>query len=225
MNRKQYTDVLTEQAKKNNRPYEMALSDFMDYLLEFWSIEALNGGKDHYEEYVRSHVAKNPDFAELMFIWLDDVATAQDHGQWIDVFGQLYEEMYLSRSKAAKTGQFFTPVSVSNLMARIATFRGEHRHTVNDCAAGSGRLLLSHFMEVSKDDHSAGRRYVYVAQDSDIIACKMCALNMMAHGMYGAVYHMNTLTMSTPTVVYHINEARYPISTPYYSIRAELAKK
>ena len=61
--------------------------------------------------------------------------------------------MYLSRGKASRTGQFFTPQSVSDLVAMIGTQKAEDHGTVHDCAAGSGRLLLAHYMEKSKFDH------------------------------------------------------------------------
>ena len=221
MDKKKYIDVLTEQAIKHSRPQEMALSDFCDYLIEFFSIDAFKAGTDEYRQYVLSCTKKNPDFAGLTFQWLDDVATAMERGEWLDVFGILYEEMYLSRGKASRTGQFFTPPSVSDLMAQVGTQKAEDHGTVNDCAAGSGRLLLAHYMEKSRLDHSAGRRFEYVAQDSDPIACKMCALNLMVHGMYGRVECRDTLRMTDPTVVYYINEVKYPINTPYYSVRVE----
>ena len=68
-------------------------------------------------------------------------------GVLLDVFGILYEEMYLSRGKASKTAQFFTPQSISDLMARISALGAGNHGKVNDCAAGSGRLLLAHYME------------------------------------------------------------------------------
>lgn len=223
MDKKKYIYVLTEQANKYSRPQEMALSDFCDYLIEFFSIDAFKAGTVEYSQHILSCTRKNPDFAGLAFQWLDDVATAMERGEWLDVFGILYEEMYLSRGKASKTGQFFTPQSVSDLMARISTQKTEDHGKVNDCAAGSGRLLLAHYIEKSRLDHSAGRRFEYVAQDSDPIACKMCALNLMVHGMYGRVECRDTLRMTEPTVVYVINEVKYPISTPYYSVRKILA--
>ena len=219
MDKKKYIDVLTAQANKNGRPLELALSDFCDYLIEFFSTDAFKAGTDQYRQYVLNCTNKNPNFAVLALQWLDDVAKAMERGEWLDVFGILYEEMYLSRGKASKTGQFFTPGSVSDLMAQIANKGGEEHGTVNDCAAGSGRLLLAHYMDKSKLDHSAGRRFEYVAQDSDPIACKMCALNLMVHGMNGRVECRDTLRMNEPSAVYYINEVKYPFSTPYYSVR------
>lgn len=224
MDKKKYIDVLTEQADKHSRPQELALSDFCDYLIEFFSIDAFKAGTVEYSQHILNCTEQNPDFAVLALQWLGDVATAMNRGEWLDVFGILYEELYLSRGKASKTGQFFTPQSISDLMARISTLGAGDHGKVNDCAAGSGRLLLAHYMEKSKLDHSAGRRFEYVAQDSDPIACKMCALNLMAHGMYGRVECRDTLRMNEPTVVYVINEVKYPFNTPYYSVRMILAK-
>ena len=44
-------------------------------------------------------------------------------------------------------------------------------------------------------------------------------LNFMVHGMYGRVECRDTLLMNEPTVVYVINEVKYPFNTPYYSVR------
>lgn len=221
MDKKTYIDVLTDQASKHGRPQELALSDFCDYLIEFFSIDAFRGDDGSYSQHVLKCTQKNPDFAGLALQWLNDVATAMERGEWLDVFGVLYEEMYLSRGKASKTGQFFTPRSVSDLMAEISTPGSQDHGRVNDCAAGSGRLLLAHYMAKSKLDHAAGRRFEYVAQDSDPIACKMCALNLMVHGMYGRVECRDTLRLTVPQVVYIINEVKYPFNTPYYSVRVK----
>ena len=228
INTKLYVDILSDQAKEDGRPHEMALSDFCDYLLDLFSVEAFMGDSRSYLKWQQQRLQAKPKLATLAMVWLNDVSQAMDRGQWLDVFGMLYEDIYLTAGKASKTGQFFTPQSVSNLMSSIigsgkneATSAKIEGTTVNDCAAGSGRLLLAHFIEASKLDHSAGRPFHYIAQDSDPLVCKMCALNMMVHGMNGRVICQDTLSMSTPSVEYFINEVRYPFITPYYSIRIE----
>lgn len=228
INKKMYVDILSQQAKEDGRPYEMALNDFCDFLLDLFSVEAFEGDSKGFLAWQQERLQAKPNFAILAMAWLNDVSQAMDRGQWLDVFGMLYEDMYLTAGKASKTGQFFTPQSVSDLMSTIiapgknqaSSARVEGRR-VNDCAAGSGRLLLAHYMEVSKLDHSAGRPFVYIAHDSDPLVCKMCALNMMIHGMNGTVICQDTLAQSTPSAVYCINEIRYPFSTPYYSVRVK----
>lgn len=219
MNKKFYVDVLTAQAAENKRPHEMALNDFMDFLIEMFDVKAFSGNKGKYTSHLQEQMLKSPQYAQLALMWLSDVADAMDKGHWLDAFGELYEEMYLSRGKASSHGQFFTPPSLSNLMSQITDLGNNTSGKVNDCACGSGRLLIAHYVEKSKTDHFAGRKFEYIAQDVDPIACKMCALNMMAHGMYGKVICQNTLTLDTPSVVYHINEVRYPIPTELISIR------
>ena len=228
INKKFYIDYLSQQTKADGRPYETALSDFCDYLLDLFSVKAFDGTLDGYKNWQQQHLQAKPKFGVLAMAWLNDVSQAMDRGQWLDVFGMLYEDMYLTAGKASKTGQFFTPASVSDLLSAIiapgkieapsAKIEGSR---VNDCAAGSGRLILAHYMEVSKLNPSAGRRYQYIAQDSDPLVCKMCALNMMVHGMNGKVICQDTLAQSTPSAIYCINEIRYPFISPYYSVRVK----
>ena len=228
INKKMYVDILSQQAKEDGRPYEMALSDFCDFLLDLFSVEAFEGDSKGFLAWQQQRLQAKPNFAILAMAWLNDVSQEMERGQWLDVFGMLYEDMYLTAGKASKTGQFFTPQSVSDLMSTIiapgknqASGAKVEGRRVNDCAAGSVRLLLAHYMEVSKLDHSAGRSFVYIAHDSDPLVCKMCALNMMIHGMNGTVICQDILAQSTPSAVYCINEIRYPFSTPYYSVRTK----
>lgn len=228
MNAKLYIDILSDQAKEDGRPYEMALSDFCDYLLDLFSVDAFLGDTEGYQKWLKQRLQAKPKLGTLAVMWLNDVSHAVYQGKWLDVFGTLYEDMYLTSGKASKTGQFFTPASLSDLMRAIiapdkieASSAKIDGSIVNDCAAGSGRLLLSHYMEVSKQNPLAGRRYQYIAQDSDPLVCKMCTLNMMAHGMNGKVICQDTLALSTPSAVYCINEVRYPFISPYYSVRVK----
>lgn len=144
--------------------------------------------------------------------WLSRVSESLEKGSWLDYFGDLYESQYYSRSKSSSMGQFFTPKSVSSLLGSIVG--NENGGCVNDCACGSGRLLLAHFAQ-SEDKDS-----YYIGEDLDTVSVKMCALNMMAHGMRGRVVRHDTLR--DPVAFdygFEINEVRYPIPNTMYSIR------
>ena len=93
MDKKNYIDVLTEQANKHSRLQEMALSDFCDYLIEFFSVDAFKAGTVEYSQHILSCTEQNPEFAVLALQWLKDVTTAMERGEWLDVFGNLYEDM------------------------------------------------------------------------------------------------------------------------------------
>lgn len=119
INKKFYIDYLSQQTKADGRPYETALSDFCDYLLDLFSVKAFDGTLDGFKNWQQKRLQAKPKFGVLAMAWLNDVGQAMDRGQWLDVFGMLYEDMYLTAGKASKTGQFFTPQSVSNLMSSI----------------------------------------------------------------------------------------------------------
>ena len=57
---------------------------------------------------------------------------------------------------------------------------------INDCACGSGRLLL--------DAHQDNPSAVLIGQDLDPVACKMAVLNFYVAGVRGSIIHQNTLT-------------------------------
>ena len=221
MDKKKYIEILSSEAEKNGRPQEHALEDFLDYVIDYFDMKPfLSSGAEAYGDHILECMRKSHGFFNLVIMWLEDISAAMERGEWLDAFGFLYEELYLTRGKASHTGQFFTPPSVSDLMSQISSLNEKQGGIVNDCAAGSGRLLLAHYIEKSRLDHSAGRRFQYIAQDVDPVACKMCALNLMAHGMNAKVICQNTLAMSTPSVVYCVNEVKYPFNTPFYSVRA-----
>ena len=118
MDKKKYIEILSSEAEKNGRPQESALDDFLDYVIDYFDVKSLHSGMDSYGDHILEQMRKSHGFFNLVIMWLQDVAKAMERGEWLDVFGILYEEMYLSRGKASRTGQFFTPKCVSDLMAQ-----------------------------------------------------------------------------------------------------------
>lgn len=51
INKKFYIDYLSQQTKADGRPYETALSDFCDYLLDLFSVEAFDGTLDGFKNW------------------------------------------------------------------------------------------------------------------------------------------------------------------------------
>lgn len=212
-------DVLLSVARDNNRPHEAALTDFLDYAIDAFSTEKYLTHSSMQDILTEACDKSRPYFTVLLS-WLTDVSKSMDNGKWCDFFGQMYEQMFQSRVKASRTGQFFTPDSISDLMASVtATRQADSSVRVNDCCCGSGRLLLAHYMQHSSPQHCGQAVAYYVAQDIDLVSCKMCALNMMAHGMVGEVHCQDTLLMSPPITSFYVNEVRTPFQTPFYSIR------
>lgn len=224
---KDFVKYLTEVSDNHGIKQEERLDAFCDFIISLFSTDSYKPGG------FKPDVAipENEDYITLVILWCEMVAEEMEKGNSFDLFGQLYEQMFLLKSKASSNGQFFTPNSLCRLMADItdadveekASHRGAVR--VNDCACGSARTLLAHFMAKTSKDHSLAGLYYYEAADIDLPTCKMAACNMMIHGMQGKVICQDQLSLPTPTAIFYINEVRYPFPSGMYSIRVVYPKK
>lgn len=205
-------------ALRNKRSVESSLSDFADYAINLFSIEKCNVAS--YQEWADRIAQREDDYFPFIYKWMNDVHKSMNSNGVIDWFGEMYESMFQSKGKASALGQFFTPMSVSQVMSDVV-FKEEHSYEVKvcDCACGSGRTLLSHWNTVLKKGMYHRHAYVYIADDLDIMSCKMCALNMMAAGMYGSVACHDTLRWTVPHTIFVVNECKVPFPTPMMSIR------
>ena len=125
-------------------------------------------------------------YFQLYTEWINIVAKELENTSkyYYDYLGVFYEDVIQSKYKAGTNGQFFTPQNVSKLMAELLT--QNNGGVINDCACGSGRLLL----DAHKDNPTA----VLIGQDLDPVACKMAVLNFYISGVRGSIVHQNTLT-------------------------------
>lgn len=205
--------VVTE--KKIDR--HQGLNAVLDFLIDIFDVRHYATANGWFERVARAEKEDNHLY-QIMLIWMDKVATAMENGSWLDFFGGIYEEMYQSKGKASALGQFYTPPSLCDLLAYCSK---PCEGKINDCACGSGRTLLA-------GASAAGfpRSNYYIGEDLDIVSVKMCALNLMIHGCQGRVVQHDTLT--NPVCFdygFRINDIRYPIPTPYYSLTRISFKK
>ena len=210
------SNLLKDIAYKNGKDGQVVFTDFLDYVIDCFSMERLikdNGNyKSIFEKIKNEDSAFFPAFSELV---MKSPNVIKENNIY-DFFGNIYEIMFQSGRKAANLGQFFTPQSLSNLCSHISCegFEGfEGEVFINEPTCGSGRNLLSVFSE-NKD-----KAQYYIAEDIDNVSVKMCAINMMLHGMRGCCICHNTLFPSDFIFGYEVNEVRYPFPTEYYSIR------
>ena len=224
---KDFVKYLTEVSDNHGIKQEERLDAFCDFIISLF-------GTDSYKpEGFKPDVAtpENNYYVTLVSIWCWMVAKEMEKGNAFDLFGQLYEQMFLLKSKASSNGQFFTPDSLCRLMADITESENEEGETksglirVNDPSCGSARTLLAHFMKKTHDNPALAGHYYYEAADIDLPTCKMAACNMMIHGMQGKVVCQDQLLLPTPTAIFYINEVRYPFPSGMYSIRVVYPKK
>ena len=226
-NIKDFVKYLTEVSDNHGIKQEERLDAFCGFIINLFSTDSYK------TEGFKPDVAtpENNDYITLVSIWCWMVAKEMEKGNAFDLFGQLYEQMFLLKSKASSNGQFFTPDSLCRLMASITDAYVEEKESdrglvrVNDPACGSARTLLAHFMRKTSDNPALAGRYYYEAADIDLPTCKMAACNMMIHGMQGKVVCQDQLSLPTPTAIFYINEVRYPFPSGMYSIRVVYPKK
>jgi type I restriction-modification system DNA methylase subunit len=194
------------------------LNAVLDFLIDIFDVRHYATTNGWFERVARAEREDNHLY-RIMMIWMDKVATAMESGSWLDFFGGVYEEMYQSRGKASALGQFYTPPHLCDLLAYCsAPCDGK----INDSACGSGRTLLA-----AAAKSGFRRDNYYVGEDIDVVSVKMCALNLMIHGCQGRVVQHDTLV--NPVCFdygFRINDIRYPMPTPFYSLtRIKLTKQ
>lgn len=224
---KDFVKYLNEVSDNHGIKQEDRLDAFCDFIIRLFSTDSYK------PEGFKPDVAtpENNGYIALVSLWCEMVAEEMEKGIHFDLFGQLYEQMFLLKSKASANGQFFTPYSLCRLMADITEDDVEEKEghigpvRVNDPACGSARTLLAHFMKKTHDNRALSGLYYYEAADIDLPTCKMAACNMMIHGMQGRVVCQDQLSLPTPTAIFYINEVRYPFPSGMYSIRVVYPKK
>lgn len=165
----------------------------------------------------------NEKFYEMMALYFQLMSEKLTTELWFDAWGDLFMSLI---TKGGNKGQFFTPANICNLMSEVtldkeqkATQRTKFgkRVVVSDCACGSSRNLLAAMAMF----HKKGWKQPYlVAEDLDLLCCKMSAVNIALHGCFGEVICHDTLC--EPNKVrygYIINETMYPFPTNVPSIR------
>lgn len=100
-----------------------------------------------------------------------------DEAEGMDILGDAYEYMIgmFASGAGRKSGEFYTPQEVSQVLAGIVVSGGIHPVSVYDPACGSGSLLL-------RAAHAGKSRMIY-AQEKNPTTFNLCRMNMMLHGI------------------------------------------
>lgn len=130
-----------------------------------------------------------------------------------DVLGNLYEDLGLS---SKHLGQFFTPIHVSDLMAKITFSADDTKEEIekegytsmSDPCCGSGRMLLSYLKACRDNDINMDKVY-FEGADLSKLCCCMTYVNLSLLGASAIVYNQDTLLLEvydsyiTPALVYN----------------------
>ena len=148
------------------------------------------------------------------------LALEANHAQ--DFLGKLYMELGLTNHGR---GQFFTPWSVSDLMARLTIGDGLKERIqsggyipMNDPACGAGCMMIAFANVCREEDVNYQRSVLFVGQDIDPVAAKMAYIQLSLIGCPGYVVVGDTLTEpvggTTLNPVYRRPESVW--FTPFY---------
>lgn len=204
-------------AYNEGKDYSSLFVEWLDWIIDIF--DAQHYIDRNFAQNIAEKTKENELFFQMMMQWLIDNTKAQEKGELLDWFGTQYEEQIKSKAKADALGQFYTPMSLCLMLAKIDADGIEHPEevTANDCACGSGRLLIAMEQELRNKYGYSNKRY-YTASDIDHMSVKMCALNLMIAGVCGQVLCRDALKMET-WYGYEINEIRSPFPCSMYSIR------
>lgn len=133
----------------------------------------------------------DPDFIEdLMFNKLfmptGQVVLAAMRDNEHDAPGRLYMEImsHFASSAGKGGGEFFTPLFMSKLVAKLATYNVKNAKSIYDPTCGSGSLLIQAAEEIKSHVDQMNRRGLvghYYGQEINTITAKQAKINMCMH--------------------------------------------
>lgn len=210
---KDIVKAISRNAYRKNIERHNTINAWLDYMIDFFDASQylVKGG---FERMQKEKFKESEELYMATYMWMEITADNMEKGQASDVIGAVYEELFQSRGKASSLGQFFTPVPLCDVIT-ICSQDGNLR--INDNACGSGRTLISHFMEFSKGGETS--KAYYIGEDIDMSSVKMCALNMMIHGMRGRAIRHDALIDRGFDYGLEVNEVRQPFPSMFYSVR------
>jgi type I restriction-modification system DNA methylase subunit len=177
-----------------------AISNAVDRRSKVWQKR-----EDAYLEIAKRYDKDELDILCNLFV---DTVLALEENPAQDFLGKLYMALDFGDGW---TGQFFTPWSVSEFMAKI-TIGGDLKKQIDeagyisvcDNACGAGCMLIA-FANACKDipDVNYQQDVVFVAQDIDDTVAKMCYIQLSLLGCAGYVVVGNTITEPTTGTVLH----------------------
>lgn len=171
-----FNEIFEKLAKVNDR--SVIWNNWLDYCIDYALLNPIQQKHD-FKGYEK-------EYHEMLNEWLDKLSNTLEDKSVYDMLGEFYEDLVTSQSKSKNMGQFYTPSTITDLVNQLV-INDDDKGMVNDCACGSGRMLLDAYVK-------SNGGLVCIGQDLDETSCKMTVLNFWSHGVVGSVLHMDSLT-------------------------------
>lgn len=119
------------------------------------------------------------------------------NNEYNDVLGYIYMEWSGQKMKQW-SGEFYTPIDLCYMIAKMSlnetSFLEPEPVTFNDCACGSGNMMLG-TIRAMREINIPATRCVWVLQDIAKIGCDMAFVNSCLYGVPALIIHGDSLTL------------------------------
>lgn len=177
---KTFSEIFEELARHNDR--SVIWNDWLDYVIRINLIYS--------NEKAPNYHGNEEAYTDLLAAYLDKLGKILETEPYYDLLGELYEQVVLSQGKSKQLGQYYSPTCVAEITTDLVMlnkkFKNHSDKIANDCACGSGRMLLATHVK-SKGD------LFCIGQDLDETSVKMCTINFWSMGVRGSVLQMDSL--------------------------------
>ena len=215
---KKLTSTIQSFAARNGKDTKQVMNDLLTYIIGYFNPEPKPNPTWKYTK------EQNKEFYDMMCDYIRVMEEQTSKHEWFDAWGDLFMSL---TPRGGERGQFFTPTDICNLMSEAGISTDAEpvkvcgsfgkRVVIGDPAAGSSRNLLASHARFIRDHK---RKPYLIAEDLDLMCCKMSAVNLMMHGCFGEVICHNTLADPKGLLVgYIINEGMYPMQPGMPTIR------
>jgi type I restriction-modification system DNA methylase subunit len=135
-----------------------------------------------------------------------------------DFLGEVFTVAELTNSRS---GQFFTPYSVSYMIAEMAMgekdFPQNRVCKINDPCCGAGGMLIAGAMVMKKRGFNYQQNALFIGQDIDARCARMAFIQLSLLEMPAIIMCGNTITMETywqrETIGYHLSGMDFRLRT------------
>lgn len=194
--KKDFTKIFNELAHSKNS------NQVWNDLIDCMAIAISNAvDKTHFEEREKLYMdaAKRLDFSPKMCEAMACIVEAFEENPEQDFLGVLYGDLGLLTSRK---GQFFTPMSVCQMMAGMQLTEEDVKRkiaengyiTINDPACGAGATLIAAANRLRNMGVNFQNTALFVGNDIDPVVAKMCYIQLSFLGCPGYIAVANTLS-------------------------------
>ena len=131
-----------------------------------------------------------------------------------DVFGRIYEYFLtqFADQKAHDSGEFFTPVSLVSLIARVLD---PQRGVVLDPACGSGGMFVQSARTVEEQGQNPTEQLTFRGTEKNAVTIRLARMNLAVHGLEGDIRKAITYYEDPHEIV---GKADYVMANPPFNV-------